>query len=104
MDSLPGSAERGLIAYGARESDAVENKEVSCQDIETLSPIQRIEKAALDAKIDELQPKVYTPMGGALRHAADELVTEGQAYHRVGFRRHGYLRAALGLRRGEGTC
>lgn len=55
MDSLPGSAERGLIAYGARESDAEENKEVSCQDIETLSPIQRIEKAALGAKIDELQ-------------------------------------------------
>ena len=38
VESLPGTANMGLMVYGANESDAPDNRDVGCKDIETLVP------------------------------------------------------------------
>lgn len=78
VESLPETINMGLIAYGARESDAADNRVAGCQDIEVLSPIQRIDKQALLQKVDGLSPRGYTPMGNSLRKAAEVLGSEGE--------------------------
>ena len=39
IDSLPDTAQMGLFAYGAQESNAPDNREKGCRDIQTLSLI-----------------------------------------------------------------
>ena len=52
---LPDGTEVGLIAYGHREKG-------DCEDIETIVEIGPIDKAALNEKIDALNPKGKTPI------------------------------------------
>ncbi len=77
LDGLPDTATMGLVAYGANEADAPENHKVGCQDIETLSPVGKLDRDKFSKGIDDLTPTGYTPMGNALRHATDELPDEG---------------------------
>jgi len=69
VDFLPDTAQRGLIAYGAQESNAPDNREKGCKDIQRLVPIGKVDKQKFGAAIDGLTPKGYTPMGNALRKA-----------------------------------
>ncbi|MDD6907641.1 MAG: VWA domain-containing protein [Bacteroidaceae bacterium] len=77
VDELPDTATMGLVAYGANETDAPENHEAGCQDIETLAPVAELDRDKFNDGIDGLTPTGCTPMGNALRHAADELPDEG---------------------------
>ncbi len=63
---LPDDAEVGLIAYGHRSKS-------DCNDIETLSTIQPIDKEGLSAKIAALDPKGKTPITDSLRKAIAEV-------------------------------
>src|SRR5690625_7407198 len=67
-----------MLAYGASESNAPDNRERGCQDIDVLAPVERINKEELDAEIDALKAQGYTPMGNALKAAADELGSVGE--------------------------
>ena len=78
VDSLPETAVMGMLVYGASESNAPDNRERGCQDIDVLAPVERIDKEELKGEIDALEAQGYTPMGNALRAAADELVSEGE--------------------------
>lgn len=78
VDFLPETAQMGLIAYGAQESNAPDNREKGCKDIERLVPIGKVDKQKFGTAIDGLTPKGYTPMGNALRKAAEELGNEGE--------------------------
>ncbi len=78
IDSLPENALLGMLVYGQRESSDESNRERGCQDIEVLSPVQKVDKDALKSKISGLQAKGYTPIGNALRKAADELGPDGE--------------------------
>lgn len=78
IDSLPDDALLGMLVYGQRESSDESNRERGCQDIEVLSPVQKVDKEALKSKIAGLQAKGYTPIGNALRKAADELGPDGE--------------------------
>lgn len=78
VESLPGTAQMGLMVYGAKESDAPDNREKGCKDIETLAPVGEIDKDKFNKAIDGVTPKGYTPMGNSLREAAKELGDEGQ--------------------------
>lgn len=78
IDSLPETAQVGMLAYGAQESDAPDNHERGCRDIRTLAPVAQVDKATLKADVDALEAKGYTPIGNALRKAAEELGPEGQ--------------------------
>lgn len=78
IDSLPDTAQLGMMVYGQRESSDESNRERGCQDIEVLSPVQKVDKEALKSKIAGLQAKGYTPIGNALRKAAEELGPDGE--------------------------
>ena len=78
IDSLPDTAQMGLFAYGAQESNAPDNRESGCRDIQRLVPVGEIDKQEFGSAIDGLTPKGYTPMGNALREAAEELGDEGE--------------------------
>ena len=78
IDSLPDTANIGLLTYGAQESNAPDNREKGCRDIQTLVPVGSLDRQEFGAAIDGLTPKGYTPMGNALRKAADELGNEGE--------------------------
>ena len=78
VESLPATANMGLMVYGAKESDAPDNRDAGCKDIETLVPVGKVDKGEFTSAIDGLSPKGYTPMGNSLRAAAKELGDEGQ--------------------------
>lgn len=78
VESLPETAKMGLMAYGANESDAPDNRERGCKDVETLAKVGMIDKAKFTSAIDGLEPKGYTPMGNSLRKAAEELGDQGE--------------------------
>ena len=78
IDSLPDTAQMGFFAYGAQESNASDNREKGCRDIQRLVPIGEVDKQEFSSAIDGLTPKGYTPMGNALRKAAEELGNEGE--------------------------
>ena len=78
VESLPETANMGLTVYGANESDAPDNREQGCKDIDTRVPVGRVDKAKFTSAIDGLEPKGYTPMGNSLRKAAEELGGEGE--------------------------
>mgnify|MGYP002722950171 FL=1 len=78
VDSLPDTAKMGLLTYGAQESNAPDNRERGCKDIQRLVPVDTLDKAKFKSAIDGLTPKGYTPMGNALRKAADELGNDGE--------------------------
>ena len=78
VESLPETANMGLMAYGANETDAPDNRERGCKDVETLTKVGKIDKAKFTSAINGLEPKGYTPMGNSLRKAAEELGDEGE--------------------------
>jgi Ca-activated chloride channel homolog len=55
VDGLPEDTEVGLIAYGHRQKG-------DCKDIETIVEIAPLDKAALNEKIEALNPKGKTPI------------------------------------------
>ena len=77
IDALPDTANIGMVVYGQTESSAPDNREAGCRDIQTLSPVQRIDKEDLKDKIADLEASGYTPMGNALLQAAEELGDSG---------------------------
>ena len=78
VNSLPEQANIGLLAYGMRESNAPDNRDAGCRDIETLVPVGKLDKDELNSKIDEMTPKGYTPIGNSLKAAAEELGDSGE--------------------------
>mgnify|MGYP001940187692 CR=1 FL=1 len=78
IESLPGTAQLGLMVYGAQESDAPDNREAGCKDIETLEKVGQVDKEKYVKAIEGVTPKGYTPMGNSLREAAKELGDEGE--------------------------
>ncbi|MCQ9176981.1 VWA domain-containing protein [Corynebacterium amycolatum] len=78
IDSLPDDALLGMLVYGQLESSDESNRERGCQDIEVLSPVQKVDKEGLKSKIAGLEAQGYTPIGNALRKAADELGPDGE--------------------------
>ena len=102
VESLPETAKMGLMAYGANETDAPDNRERGCKDVETLAKVGKIDKAKFTSAIDGLEQKGYTPMGNSLRKAAEELGDEGALDH-PGVRRYRLLCPAAGVRGGQGA-
>ena len=63
----------GLIAYGHRRKG-------DCQDIETVLPVGPVNAKTFSAKVNGLMPKGKTPLGAAVRMAAEQLkFTEAKA-------------------------
>lgn len=73
IDDLPETARVGMLAYGTRVSDAPENHAAGCEDIRTLAPVGAVDKDRLRGEVEGLEARGYTPIGNALRAAADAL-------------------------------
>lgn len=62
VDDLPEQTQVGLIAYGHR-------REGDCEDIEVLAEIGTVDKPALKAKINAINPKGKTPITASINAA-----------------------------------
>ncbi len=72
LDKLPDGIDAGLIAYGHRSRG-------SCDDIETLVPLGRLDREAINRSVGALVPKGKTPLAGAAEQAFDILEGRGGA-------------------------
>ena len=68
VTKLPDQARAGLIAYGHSRKD-------DCNDIETLTPLAPLDRAAFSAKLDAINPQGKTPIAKSIAHALDLLKT-----------------------------
>jgi Ca-activated chloride channel family protein len=66
VDGLEEGADVGVVAYGHR-------REGDCDDIETVVPIGPLDKAAVKATVDGLNPKGKTPLTRSVQQAFDGL-------------------------------
>ncbi len=66
VDGLEDGADVGVVAYGHR-------REGDCDDIETVVPIGPLDKAAVKATVDGLNPKGKTPLTRSVKQAFDAL-------------------------------
>lgn len=62
VDGLPADTRAGLIAYG-------HNRKSDCKDIETLLPINTLDKKAFAEKLNSLNPQGMTPIAKSIEHA-----------------------------------
>jgi Ca-activated chloride channel family protein len=69
ISTMPDTARVGLILYGHR-------REGDCDDVERAVALGVVDKRALSAAINDLNPKGKTPITRSLRAAADILRTE----------------------------
>ncbi len=69
LGDLQTESEFGLIAYGHRQTG-------SCEDIELILPIGRLDGAEFSAAVNQLQPRGRTPLTAAVAMAADVMNSE----------------------------
>ncbi|MGO2863870.1 vWA domain-containing protein [Corynebacterium casei] len=77
LDGVPEDSELGFITYGTGTSNAPEEREAGCEDVTTLAPLASGQLDDIRGEVDGIEASGYTPMGPALRQAADELPEEG---------------------------
>lgn len=75
--SLPSDARVGLEVYGTSTGSSNAEKAAGCRDILTLAPVGPVDKTGLTAKVARIKARGYTPIGNALRKAAQALPKEG---------------------------
>lgn len=63
---LPSWKKVGLVAYGHR-------REGDCDDVETLVPLDRLDRAAMVARLEALRPRGKTPITRALEASFNQL-------------------------------
>ncbi len=78
VETLPSDAVVGLQAYGTGTGDSDAEEAAGCKDIKTLVPVGPLDREALVSQISEIEASGYTPIGNALRAAADELPADGE--------------------------
>ncbi|MGW6427064.1 vWA domain-containing protein [Nocardia sp. NPDC055053] len=77
VDSAPAEAKVGLATYGTGTSNDEADKAAGCRDVQILRQPGTIDKPALTSAVDGIQARGWTPMGTALRQAAEALPSSG---------------------------
>jgi Ca-activated chloride channel family protein len=77
VGALPEAAHVGLTVYGARTGSSAADKPAGCKDVEVVHPVTALDRTGLITAVEAAQPRGYTPIGNALRTAADALPKEG---------------------------
>ncbi|MFE9788049.1 VWA domain-containing protein [Nocardia salmonicida] len=75
--SAPAESSVGLTTYGTGTGNSEADKAAGCRDVQVLQQPNTIDKPALTAAVDGIQARGWTPMGTALRQAADALPDSG---------------------------
>jgi Ca-activated chloride channel family protein len=76
VDELPDDAKVGLRVYGAKVSGTGRAK--GCADTRLVSPVAPLDRDGLKSQIGALTPRGFTPIGGSLRGAVEDLGTATQ--------------------------
>ncbi|WP_350338329.1 hypothetical protein [Corynebacterium afermentans] len=79
VESLPETANMGLMAYGANETDAPDNREQGCKDIDTLVPVGRVDKAKFTSAIKGLSRRATHQWAIPCARPQKSLATRGSA-------------------------
>ncbi len=66
IKKLPANTQLGLIAYG-------HNRKGDCNDIETIYPVGKPDRSKIMRAVESLRPLGNTPLGDAVRWAAEQL-------------------------------
>lgn len=77
VDSAPAESKVGLTTYGTGTGNTDAEKEAGCRDVQILRQAITLDKAALTSAVDSIQARGWTPMGTALRQAAESLPSSG---------------------------
>ncbi len=72
VNNLPDNTHAGLIAYG-------HNRKSDCADIETLIPLEPLDKKRFAERLDALNPIGMTPIAKSIEHALKMLQQEPEA-------------------------
>ncbi|MFF2397817.1 MULTISPECIES: vWA domain-containing protein [unclassified Nocardia] len=75
--SAPTESSVGLTTYGTGTSNSEADKAAGCRDVQVLQQPKIIDKPALTTAVDSIHARGWTPMGTALRRAADALPDSG---------------------------
>lgn len=77
IDGLPAQTQVGFQVYGTGTGSTDAEQAAGCTDIKTLTPVGPLDAADLKTKVGSVVASGYTPIGNALRAAADALPNEG---------------------------
>ncbi|WP_435592344.1 vWA domain-containing protein [Nocardia sp. bgisy118] len=77
VESAPAAAKVGLTTYGTGTGNTEAEKAAGCRDVRVLRPPDTIDRSALISAVDGIEPHGWTPMGAALREAAQALPKSG---------------------------
>ncbi|RZS43467.1 Ca-activated chloride channel family protein [Herbihabitans rhizosphaerae] len=77
VTGAPNESKVGLTVYGTGTGSSDAEKAAGCQDVRVLRGADTIDKPALTAAVDGIQPSGYTPIGTSLRKAAEALPKQG---------------------------
>ncbi|MGK8524229.1 vWA domain-containing protein [Nocardia asteroides] len=77
VGAAPAESRVGLVTYGTGTGNAEADKIAGCRDVHLLRRADPLDRAALTAAVDGIQARGWTPMGPALRAAADALPGSG---------------------------
>ncbi|MEV6320869.1 VWA domain-containing protein [Nocardia sp. NPDC051787] len=77
VEAAPAESKVGLMTYGTSTGNTEAEKITGCRDVRLLRPADALDKAALTTAADGIQARGWTPMGTALRQAADALPGAG---------------------------
>lgn len=67
----------GLVIYGGNTGETPEDYDAGCRDITVVTGPESGNSAEMIDHVESLEPRGYTPIGDALRAAADELPDDG---------------------------
>ncbi|MEV0029369.1 VWA domain-containing protein [Nocardia sp. NPDC050793] len=77
VESAPAAAKVGLTTYGTGTGNTEAEKTAGCRDVQLLRQPDTIDRSALISAVDGIEPRGWTPMGAALREAAQALPKSG---------------------------
>ena len=75
IDNLPSDLQVGLRIYSGNISEKMGQKVSSCDDIQLVVPIQKVDKQALKQHIDTMEAKGSTPLAKSLQLAEKDFTT-----------------------------
>ncbi|MFI6982235.1 VWA domain-containing protein [Embleya sp. NPDC050154] len=77
VDAAPSGSRMGLTVYGTGQSGSTTDKADGCRDVTVVRPVGTAPEQDLKAAAQAIRPLGWTPMGPALRKAAEALPKEG---------------------------
>jgi Ca-activated chloride channel family protein len=77
VQQAPEGARIGLAVYGTGTGNSAAEKAAGCKDVTVVQKVGPLDRPALTARVDGVQPRGYTPIGQSLRVAAAELPDSG---------------------------